>query len=142
LHFLRRAISLSPADWRLRFEAIAVLALVRLGLWILPFKTVGRLTAGTTAWLGSNPAGTAQRVSRAIPSSARLVPGASCLTQALAAEVLMRRRGHPCSLRLGVARNAAGDLRAHAWLESNGVSVVGGGLSDYTLLPAFESLRR
>lgn len=133
---------MSAADWRLRCEAVAVLALVRVGLWILPFKTVGRMTAGTTARRDNNPAGTAQRVSRAIPSSARMIPGASCLTQALAAEVLMRRRGCPCALRLGVARNAAGDLRAHAWLESNGISVVGGGLSDYTLLPAFESLRR
>jgi hypothetical protein len=114
---------------------------VRLGLWIIPFKRLGAITARTLPRGHCGSVSSAGQISNAIRSCARIVPGASCLTQALAAEVLMKRREHACALRLGVARNGDGRLRAHAWLESNGVAVVGGGLSDYTLLPTFESLR-
>jgi hypothetical protein len=139
--FLHRLTRLSAAEWRLRIEALPVLALVRVGLWILPFKRVGALTAKTAPRRRRGRAITPEHISIAVQSCARLVPGASCLTQALAAEVLMKRRGYACKLRIGVARDSAGPLRAHAWLESSGVAVVGGGLSDYTLLPTFEALR-
>jgi hypothetical protein len=140
--FLCKLTRWSAADWLLLIEAVGVLALVRLGLWFLPFKRIGALTAKTTPRRRPGASVMPADVSRAIQCGARIVPGASCLTQALAAEVLMRRRGHACALRIGVARDDGGSLRAHAWLESNGVAVVGGGLSDYTLLPEFESLRK
>lgn len=139
LHSLGR---IAGMDLPLLIEAIAVLALVRLGLWVLPFKAVGRMTAKTIPRRREGPAPAVQRVAQAIVRGARVVPGATCLTQALAAEVLMRRAGCPAALRLGIARDPGGPLRAHAWLESDGVAVVGGGLSDYTLLPTFESLRK
>jgi Transglutaminase-like superfamily len=53
------------------------------------------------------------------------VPGASCLTQALATRVLLADEGHSSTLRLGMAR-IEGRLQAHAWLESGGAVVVGG----------------
>lgn len=102
---------------------------------------MGAVTAKTAQRRRRGRAVTTEQISIAIQSCARLIPGASCLTQALAAEVLMKRRGYACTLRIGVARDGGGPLRAHAWLESKGVAVVGGGLSDYTLLPTFESLR-
>jgi hypothetical protein len=48
-----------------------------------------------------------------------------CLPQALAARTLLRRRGVPCALHLGLGRDARGRLRAHAWLRSGSVCVTG-----------------
>ena len=45
-----------------------------------------------------------QSVAWAVTHAARLVPGASCLTQALAAKQLLGNRGIPSRLRIGVAR--------------------------------------
>ena len=60
----------------------------------------------------------------AVEHAARIVPGATCLTQALAAEVMLRRTGGRPDLRFGVARDA-GDFEAHAWLELGGRVLVG-----------------
>jgi hypothetical protein len=79
----------------------------------------------------------AQDVTWAVRRVSRAVPGATCLTQALAAQVLLSRRGYASRLRIGVARAADNGLRAHAWLESDGVVVFGGsGFEAYTPLSA------
>jgi hypothetical protein len=44
---------------------------------------------------------------------------ATCLRQALVVWFLLRRRGMPAELRIGVRKNAE-RLDAHAWVESNG----------------------
>jgi len=44
---------------------------------------------------------------------------ATCLRQSLVVWFLLRRRGIPAELRIGVRKTAAG-LDAHAWVESNG----------------------
>jgi len=66
------------------------------------------------------------------------VPGATCLTQALATLVLLNQYSCPAKLRIGVARNKAGKFEAHAWIESDGIVVIGGTKSDlyerYSLL--------
>ncbi len=53
------------------------------------------------------------------------VPAASCLTQALATQVLLSRRGQVSNLRIGVTRGAKDEFKAHAWLESNGEIIIG-----------------
>jgi hypothetical protein len=48
-------------------------------------------------------------------------------------------------LRIGVAKDDAGRLRAHAWLESDGSAVIGvpdSGLDGYQRLPHFDQIRR
>lgn len=61
----------------------------------------------------------------------------TCLTQALAAELLLRRRGYRAHTRIGVAKGYKGNLEAHAWVESDGQVVVGGpraALTRYTVM--------
>jgi len=72
------------------------------------------------------PRGEVDRVGWAVLSAARFVPGATCLPQALAAEAILHRRGHPADLRLGVKRGNDG-VEAHAWVESYGRVIVGDG---------------
>jgi len=63
------------------------------------------------------------------------VPAASCLTQALAAHLLLCRRGLTPQLHIGVAKDQRDRLIAHAWVESEGRIVVGGtDLQRYTPL--------
>jgi hypothetical protein len=44
----------------------------------------------------------------------------------MAAQVLLRRNGHPADLRFGVRRSER-KLEAHAWVESRGRVVIGRG---------------
>jgi hypothetical protein len=71
----------------------------------------------------------------------RFVPATTCLSQALAAQVMLTRSGHSVRLRIGVAKDQSGILEAHAWLENQGVVVFGGvaGFSRFTALPPLEA---
>jgi len=63
----------------------------------------------------------------------RLLPTRPCLTQALAAYVLLTRRGaQRPTLQIGVKRGENDDLDAHAWLEREGTVVIGGDTSPST----------
>jgi hypothetical protein len=79
----------------------------------------------------------ARQLARRITRLARAVPGASCLTQALALQYLLARAGHACELHVGVKRDAKGQFAAHAWVSCNGRIVLGAEgtrLADYTAL--------
>jgi hypothetical protein len=54
------------------------------------------------------------------------VPCATCLTQALAGQVLLTHYGYSTVVRVGVTKvDGKGTFQAHAWLESNGTVVIG-----------------
>lgn len=79
----------------------------------------------------------ARQLARRIERLARLVPRASCLTQALALRYLLARAGKACEIHVGVRRDAAGAFAAHAWVTCNGRIVLGAAgtrLSDFTPL--------
>jgi len=104
------------------------LASVRLGLRLTTFRRL-RDSVGRIARSRGSPdptPGEADRIGWAVGSAARFLPDATCLPQALAAEAILRRRGHPADLRLGVTRDANG-VEAHAWVESYGRVIVGDG---------------
>jgi hypothetical protein len=63
-------------------------------------------------------------VAWAVEATARRVPEASCLTQALAADVMLRRAGATPQVRIGVAKDRQ-EFEAHAWLELDGRVLVG-----------------
>ena len=136
---LRSFLRLPPARRRLLLQAAPLVAAVRVALWILPFRIWRRPFAHTLRSL--TPASSHRRhrmehVAWAVERASRIVPRASCLTQALATQVLLARAGYPSQLRIGVARGARQDLEAHAWVESGGRLVIGaGGTERYAPLP-------
>ena len=70
--------------------------------------------------------------------------GGTCLNRALAAQVLFGRLGLQTSLRIG-AKTESGELKAHAWVESNGIVLLGGGdeeLAHYARFPIFDTVKR
>ena len=127
---LRRFLRLSRSDQRLLFTSTILLCAIRLGLWLIPFhvlrRFLGKLTRAPRKLSGTDEA-TVRRIVWAVSALGERVPG-SCLTQALATQVMLRRRGHSANLRIGVALNEKG-LSAHAWLEDQGKIIIGGSQS-------------
>jgi hypothetical protein len=119
-----------------------LVVLIRLGLWVMPFAMVRRLVSRLARRASRRGALRRRRpevLVLAVRCVARFVPCASCLTQALAAEVLLRRAGHAPHLRIGLRRDDSGALRAHAWLEDMGQIVLGDReVERFTPLPALE----
>ncbi|HEX8694288.1 MAG TPA: lasso peptide biosynthesis B2 protein [Longimicrobium sp.] len=69
----------------------------------------------------ADPRGLAERTAYAVAVAAAFFPGrAVCLEQSLALYVLLRRRGVPAELRLGVQPFP---FAAHAWVELDGEPV-------------------
>ena len=141
-----RFVQLSPAERRLFLKAGGAVVAVRLGLWILPFPRLRRIVAGLARRPEAHPLALCaypapQRIVRAVVLVSRYVPAATCLTQAMAAQVLLARYGYTTSLRIGVAKGERGQLLAHAWLESEGRVVIGGSEADlkqYVSLPTLD----
>lgn len=135
---LRKFLARSWADKLLLVRALALVAAVRLGLSVLPYRTVQRLLgpehAGTSAAASQGTiTREAQAYQRRVVAAVeavgrRLLGDKPCLTQALVAQRLLRQGGYETSLRLGVTKDGHA-LLAHAWLERNGYVVIGGGMS-------------
>jgi hypothetical protein len=134
---LRRFLRRPWRDKLLVGEALVAVSGVRLGLWVARYRRVRRLIEARRLGPRRDAGVSARRVSWAIAHAAPVVPGASCLTQALAALWLLRRRGIEADLRFGVRQRAgAPRLDAHAWLVVEGVVVVGrtADLGEFTVL--------
>lgn len=99
--------------------------MVRLSLWMLPFRHVRSLVDRWASQATTDPdLAFARAVRRAVDRAARSLPGSDCLPQALTAEVMLRRAGVPARVSIGVSSDGQ-LLSAHAWVESAGVLVTG-----------------
>jgi hypothetical protein len=116
---LRKFWWLPARDRGLLLIALLLLGAIRLGLALLPFQTVRRLLSRLSrAPAGQMPEENAvRRVVWALDVASHILPGStSCLPRALAGHLLLARRGVVATLQIGVARGAAGQLEAHAWI--------------------------
>jgi len=135
---LQRFSRLPVTDRILTFEAAVFLAVARTWLLVVPFRKIAE-TLGT-----SHPASAprkdlatnseqddqiARQISEAVKRAAKNIPvHAVCIQQAIAAKMMLERRGIPCIMHFGVARGLpdSGDaLRAHAWLQTANVEITG-----------------
>lgn len=122
----RRLARLSPVERRLLIRAVVAVAVVRVGLTLLPFRILPGLLARRTRARPRTAGVSRENVAWAVGTASRYVPRATCLTQALAAQLLLAGEGEASRLHVGVARASDGTFRAHAWLESEGRIVIGG----------------
>jgi hypothetical protein len=81
-----------------------------------------------------------RKLGQRIPILARFVPGASCLTQAMAAQFFLARLGYQSDMRVGVRQDETGQILAHTWLLSEGKIVLGGHPSDLQTYEAIVDL--
>jgi hypothetical protein len=78
-------------------------------------------------------------VGRAVHRVARVIPRATCLTQALATLWMLAGRGYTGTLRVGVKPGSDGGLLAHAWVEHGTRIIIGGdGVDEYAVMPSLE----
>jgi Transglutaminase-like superfamily len=138
-------LALSRSERRLVVRAWLMLAVLRAGVWTLPFGVVTNLVefiGVRDARLAERMRPSPERIAWAVAAASRLVPrGGNCLVRALATQALLGRFGYPGELRIGVAKTEQGGLRAHAWLESGGRVVIGDlELSSYAPLGAAASV--
>lgn len=126
----RKLATLGPAGLALLAEAAIVLIRVRLALTFSSFTKIQRKLLPAAVLPVHLPAPALARMSWCVRSMARLVPGASCLTQALALQKLLHGRGVASELKLGVRRDGPGGLAAHAWVLVDGKVVIGGAAAD------------
>jgi hypothetical protein len=144
---LTRMLKRPPREWMLLLSAGSLLLMVRLGLWVLPFDTLRRVlaaTAPTGCEMNAADPVCARQVGWAFERMSRYVPAATCLTQALAADWVLKWLGQPTRLRIGASKDAGGSLHAHSWLESGGLIVVGNlpDLGSYTVLTRRKDAQR
>ena len=117
---LRRRLSYG----RLLLASFVAVTAVRAALYLFPYRSIRRWMPAAAGRPDSRYY--ARKVAYCVGRTARLVPGASCLTQALAAQYLLARSGHRATIRIGGRRDEAGMVRAHAWLICEGAVVLGG----------------
>lgn len=143
---LRRFLALPSRERRLLVKAAFLLGTIRLGLRLLPFRVLLRVL-NQAARISTPVPGpdhfSPDRIGWAVRTAGRYVLSVKpCLVEALAAQVLLARRGYPARLRLGVAAGERGKVRAHAWVETDGSIVIGGSPSElgrYTPLLALDA---
>jgi hypothetical protein len=118
-------------------EAIACLLLARLSLIFVPFPRLARRigtfvpptdprAAQARTGISPNQTHLAEDIGWAVTRAARYVPfKAVCLPQAMAARVMLKRRGVASVMHFGAAKGTDKPLDAHAWLDAAGVEVTG-----------------
>lgn len=124
----RKFLALPAGDQRLLIAAAGKVAWTSLGLRMLPFSYWRpqiedvETASASPAETGSRPA---ERIAWAVGVAAGLVPGSTCLVQALAAKAMLERKGFPARVRIGVRGSEGSGLDAHAWLVLNGRVILG-----------------
>lgn len=104
-------------------KCLAVLAMTRIALSTIGYAAIRRRIPHAEG--RSESQFWARQVARRIERLARLVPGATCLTQALALQFVLARTGHASLLQIGVRKDADGAFSAHAWVTCNDRVVLG-----------------
>jgi len=138
--WLRIWNALPQTERRLLGRALSVVLTVRLQLWLRP-RAAARMISHEPLLMPCLKPISPERIAWAVHAASRLVPGATCLTQALSGRRLLARSGYPAQIVLGVAKDGAA-LRAHAWLECDGKRLLGGPADGaFTRLPALERER-
>lgn len=143
LHKLKTLALMSGGDRFLLSLTFILLSGIRLGLWLLPFRTLLQVLAKAsqiaTKWHFPQVA-IAEIIWAVNVISRYFAPGSKCLARALTTKVLLDWQGHPSDLRIGVAKGEMGQLEAHAWVEVQEQIVMGylSDLSRYSLLPALQ----
>lgn len=133
---LRRFGDVGPHRRALLVQAVAWLLLARLALLFVPFPKLARRLGtfmpptdervSAAAAAAPDQAELAREIGWAVTRAARHVPfEAVCLPQAMAARMMLTRRGVHSVLHFGAAKGRTKPLDAHAWLDAAGVEVTG-----------------
>ena len=134
---LRRLGQVGNRRRALLAEAVTCLFAARLALIFVPFPRLARHLGSfvpptdprvlqTKTVVAGGQALLAEDIGWAVTRAARYLPfKAVCLPQAMAARVMLRRRGVDSVMHFGAAKGTEKPFDAHAWLDAAGVEVTG-----------------
>jgi len=128
-----RLRSLSGQEMLFLAHCLTVVSAVRLALTLSSYNRVRSLVTRLDARRDASIADL-RRVAWGVAAAARLVPGASCLTQALAGQYLLARQGSTSKISIGIEKGTGNELKAHAWLMSGSHIVLGGSIKGFAHL--------
>lgn len=125
---LTRFLKLPFGGKRLLFQAFGLVVVTRLVLWMVPYRFFRKKFADIINKEKSPSKVNWQKIKEitdAVKTVSRVIPAASCLTQAVAAFWMIKLHGQQSELKIGVTKAAQTKLTAHAWLEIRGRVVLG-----------------
>jgi hypothetical protein len=136
---LGKFVALPREEKRLLVRALFSVASIRAALWIAPAKTLRSVAGRSSQQTVERHDGDEVSIDRIVQAVERVspyVPKATCLTQALAAQIMLTQEGYSTRLVIGVAKSDNDDREAHAWVEHQGRVIIGdlGELSRYAPL--------
>ena len=141
---LRKFLALTGRERLLLLEAGIYLGAARAALLVIPFRRIarhlGRQFPPEHSPVSDAPVPSeARKIAWAVELMSRRTPWESaCLAQSMAGKFMLRRRGFPSWLYLGMRRDETGKLLAHAWLRAGDEILLGGGrLETFTALSSF-----
>lgn len=136
---LQRFAKLPRAEKTLFIKAFFFVGATRAILWLVPFTILQKGLRGFLSPKAKTPETDWTQISKIVRSvrfAGKVVPAATCLTQALAALLLIHSSGQNSELKIGVAKDEKNHFKAHAWLETEGRIIIGKlpGHNDYIVL--------
>ena len=141
---LRKFLDLHWNERLLLMEAWLYLGAARAALLVIPFRDIaprlGRPWGADAVPIADSPApAMARQIGWAVEIMARHTPWESaCLAQSIAGKFMLGKRGLSSLLFLGMKKDEAGKLTAHAWLRVGDEILVGGaGHSTFTVLCSY-----
>lgn len=155
---LHRLVKTGYKERKILLTTSMLIAAIRLGLWLLPFKRLLALldeishlsrssqisAKGISTRQISTKKISVRKIVWSVNSVSHYIPGmkCKCLARALTTQVLMKRYGHTPKLQMGVAKTGEGKLEAHAWVEFQGIVIIGNlpDLSRFLPLPSLEGV--
>lgn len=119
---MRRWFALSREERRLVLIAVPMIAASAAGLRLFGVRAMLGWADRPTGRGALTDAGVRDRALAVARAGARL-PGGTCLAQSIALTRMLRKKGVPANVRIGVT--ADGAFAAHAWVEVDGAVVAG-----------------
>ena len=118
--WLDRARRMTVSDYVTAVEVLTLAVWVEAALGVMPFSRL--LQRVDRQRFSSATVPDVRRLARFVTVAYEILPlPTTCLRQSLVLHALLTRRGAPSRFCLGVATNGA-SLRAHAWIECDGVA--------------------
>ncbi len=117
---LQKFRALSRSDWGVLVGCAWVIPAVELNVrWRAPRRWLPPPAESAPVSASSVSTAAADRVAHLVDAVYRRLPvEPTCLTRSLVLYRLLRARGIPCQLRIGLRRNQSA-LEGHAWTETN-----------------------
>ncbi len=139
---LQKLFQLSWHEKLLLFEALLYLIIARTAL-LIPFNHLApflgkQFPANQIQMMTGLPAAVAQKIGWSVEVMSTRTPWESaCLAQAIAAKLMLKRRGIKSLMYLGMKKEERGNFMAHAWLQSGNEIILGGANSEtFSILSA------